>query len=178
MDSFTSILDFIQSVGVVGGLLTVVVLSVLIFIGYAIKRYMDHTIQNAGRMMDIEERKENDQRKQLQYLKEASTRQETLYNTTLNSVNKLADVIERVSTNLAAQNERTVEMVSHLRDIHNSMSTHESVQRIHNKMDEMQRTAPDKDDVRQILDAIADVDDRIQNVQTEMSALRLSQLNH
>ncbi len=175
MENFTGILDFIESVGVVGGLLTVAVLALLGFFGYTIKRYMDHAIQNAGRRMEIEERKENDQRKQFQYLKEASVRQETLYTTTLNSVNKLADVIDRVSTNLTTQNERTIEMVSHLRDIHNSMPTHESVQRIHSRMDEMQRSTSDKNDVRQILDAISDAE---QSVKAEISALRLSQLNH
>lgn len=178
MEALVGIFGFIESVGVVGGLLVIAVLSVLGFAGYAAKRYMDHSIEHDSRLMEIEERKENDQKEQFRYLREASTRQETLYNTTLNSVDKLAEVIDRVSINLTEQNQRSVEMMNQIHDIRNSMPSRDTVQFIHNKVEDMQRTTPDKDDVRQILAAISEVGDKVQNVNAALSTIRLTQLNN
>lgn len=164
----------------------IVVLLVIFLCGCAWKWHRDGSKkedEHRQKLELMEEEKNKDQKEANQYLREASDRQAKLMNTTLDTVKALNGTIitlnqtfEKVSDMMSGHDQRSRDMMVEISDIRNSMPTKDSLLRIGNTIDDVQRNGTSKKDVQYIMDAISSIDKKVSKANDTLSEIKARQL--
>lgn len=189
MDIFSGGLSLFEAFGFWEGLASLIVLSLLSGILYYVKKiYPDlhrEKLEHKRRLEELERDRNNEQKEAYDYLRKASDRQDTLLNSNVQalqslntSLTMLGQTFEKVSDKLSGHDQKSQDMMLQLNNIATTMPTKESLSRLHDRIDQIQETGADKDDIQTLMQTLSGMDQRLQAANSTLTEIRTHQLVH
>ncbi len=189
MDLFSGGLSLFETFGFWEGLASLIVLSLLSGILYYMKKiYPDlrrEKNEHKRRLEKLERDRNHEQKEAYDYLCKASDRQDTLLNSNVQalqslntSLTMLGQTFEKVSDKLSGHDQKSQDMMLQLNNIVSTMPTKDSLSCLCNRIDQIQETEADKDDIQALMQTLSGMDQHIQAANSTLTEIRTHQLAH
>lgn len=188
MDIIGDVVSILNKMDPIQAIIAIVLLALISagwhFITKIYPKQQEYKEKHNARLIEIEERRTQDQASTNVYLREASNTQQILLNQNTEAVKDLKKIMEImsstfqvVSEKLAVHDERSTQANAMIASMYENMPSKDAVSKIHTRIDDFAKDFPDKQDIDQIMGQLTSLSTEINKANSILAEIRVRQMS-